>query len=91
MIEKECDKCIVLFLVKLTLGQEITCSQYGKGQYETDYKRPIYVKGNKTYARDSSFRLLYLLLRTKLEDEISLCQEMYQAILCLVTHRAIFK
>ncbi len=33
-----------------------------KGWYDTDYKRPVYVKGNKTAARDSSFHLLYLLL-----------------------------
>lgn len=59
--------------------------------YETDYKRAIYVKGNKTTARDSSFRLLYLLLKAELEDETKLRQTMYQAVLFIVSHRAIFK
>lgn len=33
-----------------------------KGYYETDYRRPIYVKANKATARDNSFRLLYFIL-----------------------------
>ncbi len=63
----------------------------GKGWYETDYKRPVYVKGNKTLARDSSFRLLYLLLRAELDDETKTRQKMYEAVLFIVSHRAIFK
>jgi hypothetical protein len=63
----------------------------GKEWYETDYKRPIYVKGNKTLARDSSFRLLYLLLRTELDDETKSRQKMYEADLFIIFHRAIFK
>ncbi len=63
----------------------------GKGWYDTDYKRPVYVKGNKTAARDSSFHLLYLLLWAELEDETKTRQKMYQAVLFIVSHRAIFK
>lgn len=63
----------------------------GKGWYDTDYKRPIYVNGNKTTARDSSFRLLYLLLKAELEDETKTRQKMYQAVLFIVSHRRIFK
>ena len=63
----------------------------GKGWYETDYKRPVYVKGNRKLARDSSFRLLYLLIRVELDDETKTRQKIYQAVLFVVSHRAIFK
>ena len=63
----------------------------GKGRYETDYRRSVYVKANRTTARDSSFRLLYLILTAELEDETTICQKIYQAVLFVVSHRAIFK
>ena len=62
----------------------------GKGRYGTDYKRSVYVKANKTTARDSSFGLLYLILTAELEDETTICQKIYQAVLFVVSHRAIF-
>ena len=63
----------------------------GKGWYDTDWKRPVFIKGNKATARDSSFRLLYLLLTTELEDEAKTRQKMYQAVLFIVSHCGIFK
>ena len=48
-------------------------------------------KGDKATARDSAFRLLYLLLKAELEDEGKVRQKMYQAVLFVVSHRAIFK
>lgn len=50
-----------------------------------------FVTGNKITARDSSFRLLYLLLRADLEDETKTRQKMYHAVLFIVSHRGIFK
>ena len=63
----------------------------GKGHYEVDYKRPFFVKGNKTIARDSCFRLLYLILRAEFEDDTKTSQQIYQAVIFVVSHRAIFK
>lgn len=62
----------------------------GKGRYDTEHKRSTYVKGDKSRARDNSFRLLYLLLRTKLEAETKTRQKMYLAVLFIVSHHATF-
>lgn len=63
----------------------------GKGYHETDYKRPVFVKGNKTAARDSAFRLLYVILWEDLEDDIKTSQKFYDVVLFVVSHRGIFK
>ena len=63
----------------------------GKGHFETDYERPYFVKGNKAIARDSCFRLLYLILRAAFEDDVKASQLIYQAVIFVVSHRAIFK
>jgi len=63
----------------------------GKGVYESNYRRPVYVKANKAIARDSSFRLLCLILRVEFEDETQTRQKIYNAVLFVVSHRAIFK
>jgi len=49
------------------------------------------VKANKATARDSSFRLLYLILRAEFEDETKTRQKIYNAVLFIVSHSAIFK
>ena len=63
----------------------------GKGWYDDAYKPPLFVRGQKERARDSAFRLLYLLLKTDLEDETKTRQKMYEAVLFVVSHRGIFK
>ena len=63
----------------------------GKGRYEVDYKRPVFVTGDKSTARDSAFRLLYVILRGELEDNVATSQKFYNAVLFVVSHRAIFK
>ncbi len=65
----------------------------GKGQYESDYRKSVYVKANKARARDttSSFRLLYLILRAEFEDETKTRQKVYNAVLSIISHSAIFK
>jgi len=81
----------------LILSEDGPCTRFsqdlksGKGWYETDYKRPVYVKGNKTLARDSSFRLLYPLIRVELDDETKTRLKMYHAVLFVVSHRSVFK
>lgn len=63
----------------------------GKGEYDTDYKRPVSVKANKATARDSSFRLLYLILTAEFGDETKIHQKIYNAVHFVVSHRAISK
>ena len=63
----------------------------GKGYYETDYKRSCFVKGNKAIARDNCFRLLYLILRAEFKDDVKASQQIYQAVIFVVSYRAIFK
>ncbi len=63
----------------------------GKGRHEVDYKRPVFVKGDKATARDSVFRLSYVILREELEDDIATSQKFYNAVLFVISHRAIFK
>ena len=54
----------------------------GKGHYEVDYK---------TISRDSCFRLLCLISRPKFEDDTRTSQQIYQAVILVVSHRAIPK
>ena len=63
----------------------------GKGWYDDAYRPPLFVRGQKERARDSAFRLLYLLLKADLEDEPKTRQKMYEAVLFIVSHRGIFK
>ena len=63
----------------------------GKGYYDDDYKRPTLMKGDKRLARDSCFRLLYLMMKADLEDDTKIAQKIYQAVVFVVSHRAIFK
>ncbi|MCJ1243079.1 hypothetical protein MMC30_000276 [Trapelia coarctata] len=63
----------------------------GKGQYELEYKRSILVKGNKAAARDSAFRLLYLIFTAEFADEVKTRQKVYEEVLFVVSHRGIFK
>ena len=63
----------------------------GKGRYEVDYKRPLFIRGNKAIARDSCFRLLYLISRLEFEDNTKASQQINQAVVFVVSHRAIFK
>ena len=63
----------------------------GKGHYDVDYKRPFFVKGSKAIARDSCFRLLYLISKAEFEDDTRTSQQIYQAVIFVVSYRAIFK
>jgi len=63
----------------------------GKDDYETEYRRSYKIKGDKSKARDAAFALLYLLLVGDFKSEVHDSQMMYQAVLFIVSHRAIFK
>ncbi|KAF6222257.1 hypothetical protein HO133_001343 [Letharia lupina] len=57
--------------------------EFGNGEYDANYKRPVFVKVSKATATDSSFRLF--------GDELKKRQKIYNAVLFVVSHRAIFK
>ncbi|KAF4534676.1 Pantothenate transporter [Lasiodiplodia theobromae] len=63
----------------------------GKGSYECEYKRSVFVKGDKKKARDAAFKLLYLILRADFESDVKDSQLVYNAVLFVVSHRGIFK
>ncbi|MCJ1294366.1 hypothetical protein MMC34_005924 [Xylographa carneopallida] len=62
----------------------------GKPQYELEYKYYSKVKGNESPARDAAFRLLYSVMSIEFTSETADSQTMYNAVLFVVSHRAIF-
>lgn len=63
----------------------------GKDDYEKEHRRSYKIKGDKSKARDAAFALLFLLSVGDFNSEVSDSQMMYQAVLFIVSHRAIFK
>ena len=63
----------------------------GKDDHETEHRRSYKIKGNKSKARDAAFALLFLLLIEDFKSDIRDSRKMYQAVLFIVSHRAIFK
>jgi len=63
----------------------------GKDDYEKEHRRSYKIKGDKSKARDAAFALLFLLSVGEFKSEVRDSQTMYQAVLFIVSHRAIFK
>ncbi|MCJ1253539.1 hypothetical protein MMC24_001351 [Lignoscripta atroalba] len=65
----------------------------GKAQYELEYKYYREMKSSKSPARDSAFKLLYLILTAEFnESDISKeKQKMYNVIFFIMSHSVIFK
>lgn len=63
----------------------------GKPQYELEYKYYRRVRSSKSPARDAAFRLLYLILTAHFQSEVADSQKVYNAVLFVVSHFAIFK
>lgn len=63
----------------------------GKDDYETEHRRSYKIKGDKSKARDAAFALLFLLSVGEFNSEVRDSQTTYQAVLFIVSHRAIFK
>jgi hypothetical protein len=63
----------------------------GKSDYELEYKRYRAVRGNKSKARDTAFKLLYLILLGSFEDEIRDSAMVFNAVLFVVSHSGTFK
>lgn len=61
----------------------------GQSDYDREERREI--KGNKSRARDTAFKLLYLILLGDFEDEVQDSAKVFNAVLYLVSHAATFK
>lgn len=61
----------------------------GQSDYDREERREI--KGDKSKARDTAFKLLYLILRGDFKDEIRDSTKVFNAVLFLVSHSATFK
>lgn len=63
----------------------------GKSDYEIEYKRSREIKGNKSMARDTAFKLLYLILLGEFKDKAKDSAKMFNAVLFVVSHSGTFK
>ncbi|KAH8693580.1 hypothetical protein BGW36DRAFT_429624 [Talaromyces proteolyticus] len=63
----------------------------GQSDYEREYKRYREIKGNKSKARDTAFKLLYLILLGDFMNETRDSAKVFNAVLYLVSHSATFK
>ncbi len=62
-----------------------------KEDYELEYKRYEIVEGDKSKARDSAFKVLYLILLGKFDDERKEAAKMFNVVLFIVSHSGTFK
>lgn len=61
----------------------------GQSDYDREERREI--KGHKSRARDTAFKLLYLILLGDFKDEMQDSAKVFNAVLYLVSHAATFK
>jgi len=61
----------------------------GQSDYDREERREI--KGDKSKARDTAFKLLYLILLRDFKNEMQDSAEVFNAVLYLVSHAATFK
>ena len=61
----------------------------GQNDYDREERREI--KGDKSKARDTAFKLLYMILRGDFKDEARDSAKVFNAVLYLVSHSATFK
>jgi hypothetical protein len=61
----------------------------GKTDYDFDYGQGI--KGDKSKARDSAFRLLYLIILGEFKDQAKDSAKVFNAVLFVVSHSGTFK
>jgi len=61
----------------------------GQSDYDREERREI--KGEKSKARDTAFKLLYLILLRDFKDEMQDSAKVFNALLYLVSHAATFK
>lgn len=79
-------------LAGLSLHEIIAQLKKGKGDYEVEYRRSTFIRGDKESARNAAFQLVYSIQTTeKFEDENKASMKIFNAVKFVVSHRAIFK
>jgi hypothetical protein len=63
----------------------------GRDDFELEHKRYRKVRGNKTKARDTAFKLLYLILLGEFKNEEKDSNKIFNAVLFVVSHPNTFK
>ena len=72
-----------------SIGEIINDLKSGAGDYDREERREI--KGDRSKARDTAFKLLYLILLGDFTDETKDSAKVFNAVLYLVSHAATFK
>lgn len=72
-----------------SIGEIINDLKSGAGDYDREERREI--KGDRAKARDTAFKLLYLILLGDFTDEAKDSTKIFNAVLYLVSHAATFK
>lgn len=72
-----------------SIGEIISDLKSGAGDYDREERREI--KGDRSKARDTAFKLLYLILLGDFTDEAKDSTKIFNAVLYLVSHAATFK
>ncbi|KAG9227928.1 hypothetical protein BJ875DRAFT_35711 [Amylocarpus encephaloides] len=72
-----------------SIGEIINDLKSGAGDYDREERREI--KGDRSKARDTAFKLLYLILLGDFTDEAKDSTKIFNAVLYLVSHAATFK
>lgn len=73
----------------LSIDEIIANLKVGKADYDPEERRPI--PGNKGFARDTAFQLLYLMLHAQLGDETKDGMKLFNAVMFVVSHPGTFK
>ncbi|RDW57681.1 hypothetical protein BP5796_12482 [Coleophoma crateriformis] len=76
-------------LSHLSIDQIIANLKVGKADYDPEERRRI--PGNKGFARDTAFQLLYLILHPESRDENKDGMKLFNAVMFVVSHPGTFK
>jgi hypothetical protein len=74
-----------------SINEIINDLKTGKDDYDLEYKRYRKIKGNKSKARDTAFKLLYFILLGEFQDETKDSAKIFNAVLFVVSHSGTFK
>lgn len=74
-----------------SIDEIITDLKSCRSDYEREYKRYREVKGDKSRARDTAFKLLYLMLLGDFKNDKTDSVKVYNAVLFIVSHSSTFK
>jgi hypothetical protein len=76
-------------LMGLSIDQVIANLKVGRADFDPEERRPI--PGNKSLARDTAFKLLYLILYAQFADQTKDSMKLFNAVMFVVSHPGTFK